>query len=221
MSLAMLAAADAEVARALRRVGVERGIDPRHCALIAFGGGGPLHACRLADRLEIGRVIVPPAAGVLSALGLAVAPARREALSSVMTLASELDSPSVNALIARLADATGTSATAATWLRTRYRGQGHELEVAVASGMDGAAVGVRFVDLHQARFGFTLDLPVEVISARHAASGAGRSVRLTGESADRIIEGPSSIALPDATLLVPAGWRARALPIGGFEVTRA
>ena len=219
-SLAMLAAADAEVARALRRVGVERGIDPRHCALIAFGGGGPLHACRLADRLEIGRVIVPPAAGVLSALGLAVAPARREALASVMALASELTEQSVEALIARLAGATGTSATAATWLRTRYRGQGHELEVPVASGMGGSTVAARFVELHQSRFGFTLELPVEVISARHAASGEGRGVHLTGPTAERTVEGPASIALADATLLVSGGWRARALPIGGFEVTR-
>ena len=48
---AIIAAADAAVARALRRVSVERGIDPRRCALVAFGGGGPLHACALANQL--------------------------------------------------------------------------------------------------------------------------------------------------------------------------
>jgi N-methylhydantoinase A len=46
----MIAAADAEMARALRRVSVERGVDPRACVLVAFGGGGPLHACALAER---------------------------------------------------------------------------------------------------------------------------------------------------------------------------
>ncbi len=81
---AIIAAADAAMARALRRVSVERGIDPRSCVLVAFGGGGPLHACGLADRLGMTRVLVPPHAGVLSALGLAVAPERRTAIGSVM-----------------------------------------------------------------------------------------------------------------------------------------
>src|SRR5258705_810916 len=74
---AIVATADARMARALRRVSVERGIDPRTCALIAFGGGGPLHGCGLAELLGIKTIIVPPHAGVLSALGLAMAAERR------------------------------------------------------------------------------------------------------------------------------------------------
>ena len=69
---------DAEMARALRVVCVERGIDPRGLALVAFGGAGPLHACALAEELGIERVLVPRASGVLSALGLAVADLRRD-----------------------------------------------------------------------------------------------------------------------------------------------
>ena len=61
---------NAEMLLALRVISVERGHDPREFALIAFGGAGPLHACALAEELEIGTVLVPAAAGVLSALGL-------------------------------------------------------------------------------------------------------------------------------------------------------
>ena len=71
---ALIATADATMARALRRVSVERGVDPRDAALIAFGGGGPLHACGLAERLGMRRIVVPPHAGVLSAVGLARRP---------------------------------------------------------------------------------------------------------------------------------------------------
>ena len=64
---------NAEMLAALRVVSVERGLDPRDFALVAFGGAGALHACALAEELEIGTVLVPEAAGVLSALGLASA----------------------------------------------------------------------------------------------------------------------------------------------------
>jgi N-methylhydantoinase A len=233
---AMLAAADAEMARALRRVGVERGIDPRDCTLIAFGGGGPLHACRLAARLEMRRILVPPAAGVLSALGLALAAERRETLASVMLDASELTADRVVGIVDRLAAAAGAPATHETWFRARYRGQGHELEVPVGRTMTGEAVASRFVEIHSQRFGFTLETPVEVISARHAASGQPREAQLVrrgpsswrtdgplrddGGVFDATVVGPATIALVDATLLVEPGWIARALPIGGWEMHR-
>src|SRR5207245_7129716 len=69
---------NAEMLRALRVVSVERGHDPRELALVAFGGAGPLHACGLADELEIGTVLVPAAAGVRSALGRVASEERRD-----------------------------------------------------------------------------------------------------------------------------------------------
>src|SRR5581483_600738 len=69
---------NANMARALRVVSLERGLDPRDLSLVAFGGAGPLHACALAEELGIRRVLVPRAAGVLSALGLAAAHLRRD-----------------------------------------------------------------------------------------------------------------------------------------------
>lgn len=233
---AMLAAADAEMARALRRVGVERGIDPRDCTLIAFGGGGPLHACRLAERLEMREVLVPPAAGVLSALGLALAAERREALASVMTTTMQLSQEALTGLVDRLRAITGRAATEETWLRARFRGQGHELEVPIELPTTSERIAKTFMAIHAQRFGFVLELPVEIISARHAASGSPREARLArrgrsewttqgtlrddGGVFDARVEGAASIALPDATLLIPPGWTATALPMGGWQVTR-
>ncbi len=84
---------DANMARALRVVSVERGIDPRGLALVAFGGAGPLHACALAEELGIERVLVPRASGVLSALGLAVADLRRDYVGPAVRGAREAARP--------------------------------------------------------------------------------------------------------------------------------
>ncbi|HSA55434.1 MAG TPA: hydantoinase/oxoprolinase family protein [Gemmatimonadaceae bacterium] len=228
---AMIAAADAAMARALRRVSVERGIDPRTCVLVAFGGGGPLHACGLAERLGIRRVLVPPHAGVLSALGLAIAPERRVAMTSVMRLVAELEPGTLVRLARSMAERAGTAART-TWIaRLRYRGQGHELEVSFEPDLEPAALGERFAAAHHARYGFTLGAPVEMVSARCVRSGPtvpvslGRAPRTAwnddagiddGGAFDAVLTGPRVIALPDATLLVAPGWTARTLPIGGW-----
>jgi N-methylhydantoinase A len=80
----ILRVAETQMARALRKVTVERGLDPRRFALLPFGGAGPLHAVALARELGIERILCPRAAGVLSALGLAGAPPRRDAARTVM-----------------------------------------------------------------------------------------------------------------------------------------
>src|SRR5204862_459987 len=79
---AVIEVVDAEMLRALRVVSVERGHDPRDFALVAFGGAGPLHACALAEELGIEAVLVPEAAGVLSALGLVASDERRDRVVS-------------------------------------------------------------------------------------------------------------------------------------------
>ena len=228
-------AADAEMARALRRVSVERGVDPRSCVLVAFGGGGPLHACGLAERLSIARVLVPPHAGVLSAVGLALGEERREAICSVVSAAAQLDDGAVRAIAAQLAATAGRGELRRWWARARYEGQGHELEVPFEPGDSGARIAERFTAAHRERSGFALDRPVELVSARHTASRPGRpaafarrgrarwsaeSLRDDGGELDAVVAGPATIALPDATLLVPGGWSARALPTGGWLVER-
>ncbi|HEY8793341.1 MAG TPA: hydantoinase/oxoprolinase family protein [Gemmatimonadaceae bacterium] len=223
---AMVQAADAAMARALRRVSVERGIDPRRCALVAFGGGGPLHACALADHLGIRTVLVPPFAGVLSALGLAIAPERRDALASVMRRAHALtaaDTRELDALLAARAGGRSVAALGATqrWLRARYVGQGHELEIPFAPGEEGASLIMRFAVEHEKRMGFTLEQEVEVVGARIAVSGAAREAVLAAPHfADVTHRGPAVIPLSDATLFVADGWTASALPIGGYLMER-
>jgi N-methylhydantoinase A/oxoprolinase/acetone carboxylase beta subunit len=238
---AMISSADAEMARALRRVSVERGVDPRRCTLVAFGGGGPLHACGLAERLGMTRVLVPPFAGVLSAVGLAAAAERRESVGSVMRESGALSAGDVASLEASLAASAGAGALRRSWARARFTGQGYELEVPLAPGDNGARIAERFLAAHRARFGFVLDRPVEVVSARHAASGAERALQFTraaplddrasgdapagvtrddGGPIERTLRGPHTVVLRDATLLVAPGWTARALPIGGWLVER-
>jgi N-methylhydantoinase A len=232
---AIIAAADAAMARALRRVSVERGIDPRSCVLVAFGGAGPLHACGLADRLGMTQVLVPPHAGVLSALGLAVAPERRTAIGSVMARLDEMTAESLTSVFDGLASRTGNAPHLAHVARMRYRGQGHELEVMFEPGMTPMRLGERFTAMHLRRYGFALPLQVEVVSARSVRSGDTRTVALSrpgssdwsehsnvddGGMLKATVRGRRVIALPDATMLVPHGWSATALPIGGWIIER-
>ena len=233
---AIIAAADAAMARALRRVSVERGIDPRTCVLVAFGGGGPLHACGLADRLGATRVLVPPHAGVLSALGLAVAPERRTAIGSVMARLGDMSHDALATVFDGLASRTGSAPHVNHVARMRYTGQGHELDFGFEPGMSPAVLGERFAAMHMRRYGFLLPLPIEVVSARSVRSGETRSVALArsgravwsdemsvdnGGVLEATIRGRRVVALPDATMLVPDGWSATALPIGGWFLERS
>jgi len=214
-------------------VSVERGVDPRQCVLVAFGGGGPLHGCALADLLGMRRILVPPHAGVLSALGLAIAPERREAATSVMRPAAGMtrgDVARLHGALAVRARGAMRSARIAAHARVRYAGQGYELDVPFSSAENGAAIARRFVGLHRKRYGFALDRSIEVVAARAAAIGkplrvtlvpdapAAASGRGRGKAAP--VRGPRVVTLPDATMVVARGWTARALPIGGWLLAR-
>jgi len=223
LARAMIDIADASVARALRRVSVERGVDPRRCVLVPFGGGGPLHCCGLAEQLGMTRIFVPPHAGALSALGLAITAERRDHLISVLRPASELDTASVAQLMERAA--AGVSRDAyweRRWsVRARYVGQGHELDVPVVRGDDGVAITRRFSAMHHERNGFALDAPVELVALRHLASGPAHPVRFTrhapsswsdecrvddGGAFTAKVSGGYVVSLSGATLRVTDGW---------------
>jgi len=233
---AVIDIADAEMARALRRVSVERGVDPRGCALVAFGGGGPLHACALADALSIPEVIVPPFAGVLSAVGLALASERHEVAASLLTPCATLTTERLTSEVAQLAVKVDGSEHR-TFARMRFKGQGHELDVPVHAMDSGASLAARFAALHGARYGFTLPTDAEVVALRHEAGEPAREAQFVrdparppydgathtdagGPARSVIVIGPQAIALPDATLWVADGWRADALETGGWRLTR-
>jgi N-methylhydantoinase A len=234
---AMVNIADASVARALRRVSVERGVDPRDCVLVPFGGGGPLHCCGLAEQLGMRTIFVPPHAGVLSALGLAITSERRERMISVLALTSRLDASALDTLLDRVAEGVGSAADwERSWIaRVRYVGQGYELDVPVARSDDGAAVATRFGALHARRNGFTLETPVEVIGLRYVARGPAHPIRFAREGAsqwsaaqgvddggrlDARLAGPAIVVLPGATLRIGPGWTGAAHETGGWLLTR-
>jgi N-methylhydantoinase A len=166
--------ATAVMARALKRVSVARGIDPRGMALLPFGGAGPLFGCALADALGMSRVVVPPHPGVLSALGLAAAPERVDVLASLHRPLADLDEsalagafqPLVATAAAELPDAALTR-----FVDCRFLGQGYEVTVPAPCD-DASTLGAAFRAAHRARHGHgggDSDQPIELVNLRVVA----------------------------------------------------
>ena len=191
---------NANMERALRAVSVERGVDPRSLALVAFGGAGPLHACELADALGMPRVIVPARAGVLSALGVLGAPRSRELVRSWT------GEGSVDVALRDLADdarrLVGANAVTDTLLDVRYAGQSHELTV---HSLDA------FHDEHRQRNGYSRrDAPLEIVALRARARIESPLDVTSLPAVERSTPvAPAVIAEPDCTIWLPDGWRAR------------
>ena len=181
---AVVAAVNAEMLRALRIVSVERGHDPRDFALVAFGGAGPLHACELADELGIRKVLVPAAAGVLSALGLVASEERRDRVRSYVIPFAEADSlPSEGDV------------------DLRYQGQSFELTVP----LEGDPVE-SFHRAHEERYGYAdRDRQVELVAVRTAEVVPSPELDLRGGE-PLAVRGPALIELEGATCWAPPGW---------------
>ncbi|MDH3498751.1 MAG: hydantoinase/oxoprolinase family protein [Acidimicrobiia bacterium] len=171
---------EARMDRAIRKVSVEEGADPRGAMLVAFGGAGGLHATALARRLDMAGVIVPPLAGVFSAFGLLLAPPRVDTSRSV-TVTAETASALTDHLrkirdIAREEFYTDTGHEPIELqlvADTRYVGQAHETPVAVDLATTWEGLAQRFHDAHQKRNGFARPTdPVEVVTVRAAAIGS-------------------------------------------------
>jgi N-methylhydantoinase A len=227
--------ANAEMTRALRVVTVERGIDPRDYALVAFGGAGPLHAVAVAEELGIERVIAPRASGVLAALGLVVAPRRRDVQRSVLRSGTELTAAAIAADVAELAtaarDALGEAdAAIATTYELRYRGQAFELAISPPTGEPAASpaeLRERFEVTHEERYGYRdAEQEVELVTVRVSAT---TSVPVPPEAASTgdgprvgtTIPGPAVLPLPESTLVIPAGWVGTVLADGAIDVRHA
>ncbi|WP_100811514.1 MULTISPECIES: hydantoinase/oxoprolinase family protein [unclassified Microbacterium] len=177
---ALIRIANGRMAEALRMVTVVRGVDVRSCALMAFGGAGPLHAVAIADELDITRVVVPRYPGLTSALGLLMGDARYELGRTFVAPLRGLDHDRVDALIRELAaeaaaalgvdDASTGDAgpTISLDLDLRYAGQAYELTVPVA---DAAAFHAADVDRVEESFHVAHD-------AMYGHSWRGASVEL-------------------------------------------
>ena len=168
--------ADEEMLRALRVATVERGVDPRRYALVAFGGAGPMHAARLAQELGIRRVLCPQAAGVLSALGLATASRRRDAARTVLMSEADVEAGRAESVAAELgADAAqglDDPRVEVTW-DVRYAGQAFELSVAAPGGAGIAELRTLFEEAHSERYGYADPAgSLEIVNLRVTATAA-------------------------------------------------
>ena len=159
-ALGIQAIVNNNMAQTLRLVSIKRGHDPRDFVLIAFGGAGPLSAGKLAEAASIRQILIPPAPGVLSAMGLMLAPIQHEAMTSFEVAAADASPSDMRARFASLDEACRAKMledgvdTAATTIeyRTemRYIGQSHELEVAIHAEDEDAIGGAveAFHDAH-------------------------------------------------------------------------
>ena len=217
----VLEVVDALMERAVRRVSVERGVDPTGLALVAFGGAGPLHACGLADRLGLAAVVVPPRAGVLSAVGILAAPVQHDRVRTWPTPAdheglagalAELGRETVAALVA---DAGGgvDDVELVLALDARYEGQSHELRVDALAD---------FPERHRRYNGYDRPgHPVEVVALRASARRASRTDPTKLKARKRpSMTGPTVVVEDDTTIWVPIGWKGEPGPAGTLVLTR-
>ncbi len=165
---------DENMANAARVHAIERGrVIGRH-SMIAFGGSAPLHAARLAEKLDMSRVIVPAGAGVGSAIGFLRAPLAYEVVRSRRMLLAAFDAAAANGLLADMADTalaviepglgdglTTAAPTQSVVVDMRYMGQGHELSVVLPDKLlqpeDGKKIAARFEKNYQEIYGVRLD----------------------------------------------------------------
>jgi N-methylhydantoinase A len=198
--------AEAHIEAALRVVSVERGHDPRGAALVAFGGGGGLHACAVAEAIGCDAVLWPRHAGLLSALGALLGGARREASRTVLLDARDeaaIDrafTECERAMRVRFASGERGRVRVERWAEVRYRGQSHELSLPGDRGL-----AERFHREHERRFGFAdRDRAVEVVTveARGALPGIAWPRGVTG----RAVQGPRAIGVHDGRGRVTAAW---------------
>jgi N-methylhydantoinase A len=197
--------ASTEMARAVRVMTVERGLDPRPLALVAFGGAGPLHAAAIAAELDMGRVVVPRPSGVLSALGLVVSERRRDLVESVLLAGDSLEPEPIARVVERLSDRGRRElhepgAQARCGYDLRYAGQAFELTVPGDPSPDPADLRRDFDRAHRDRYGFSDDeAELELVTVRVTVATpgpdpgtlAGEEREIERRSRDTIFEGES------------------------------
>ncbi len=209
-ALGVVEMVDENMANAARVHAVESGASLAGRTLIAFGGGGPVHAARIAGKLGIARVLVPDGAGVGSAIGFLRAPVAYEVVRSLYQRLSRLDAAAVNALLAEMAAeagamvAAGAPAAPVTERRMafmRYVGQGHEIPVTLPAGPLGADAAAVLGAAYTAAYARFYDRPVP-----------GSDVEIMSYAVLVATEVPA-VAVAPAVAAMPAGPPARRLAV--------
>ena len=174
-AIGVIRVANANMINALKLVSVRRGYDPREFALIAFGGGGSMHAVALASELRIGKVIIPVAPGHFSAFGMLMSNAMQDYLLTALTSSEEASRERVESTFARPGNASIDFFLGAGFDRNRielvrsldmrYNGQEHTVRVRVSEPeIDFAALNDRFHAAHEKAYTFRLPSGVEIVN---------------------------------------------------------
>ena len=164
---------NAQMAEAIRLVSIGRGIDPRGYVLLPLGGGGPMHACALADELGISSIVVPAHPGVLSAAGLLGAPVAHEVAAAFPCLLASLDPDALTAALRDLDERCGAlmrqegvdEPTIAHSADVCYVGQSYHLEVPLGS-RDPSAIYETFLAAHERVYGHSTRVPAKIVNLR-------------------------------------------------------
>ena len=199
--------ANASMMRALKAVTTFRGRDPREFVLYAFGGGGGVHAAELARALQIGRVVLPPAAGVFSAVGLLAAQVELSLSQALLQIVGDIDPVRLETLyqdleerVASQLDHQRSRLSFSRMMDMRYRGQAHELTIAMSDERPSGVAAIRaaearFEEVHAQTYGHALlgDYACEVVKVRVVGS-------VTTDAAPIVESGPdlSILAEPQA-----------------------
>lgn len=219
--------ANEHMARALRVMSVQRGIDPRRLTLTSFGGAGGLHVCALAESLGMPQALVPAHAGVLSALGMLCAPRGRLLSRTYQGLLEQMGDEEIAVQLENLRQEGERSlmqeGVALSGIRSqpkldlRYRGQSYTLTVPWEQ-KGGCAAGIGAFHLaHQERYGHHLDLPVELVNLRMQLKGPQPQVPLMPRKGGVMAEPVDFTSLYGIEQAVPVWSRDALVPGQEFE----
>jgi N-methylhydantoinase A len=235
----ILSIAAVKMSEAIKRITVQRGLDPRDFILFAYGGGGPLHAVELARELSIPIVVIPPEAGNFSAIGMLLADIRRDESRTFLRRLDEDGVREINDALAVMETEMGEAlhrdfgALPVAYQRAvemRFVGQYHTVRIDTGNnGLGNNGLGTddlsalrrRFLDTYRARYGHAIDrAPVEVVSLHCAATAKTERPDIKGLAGDLPASEPNAVAtrpivLPGGQAPSPAKvFARRSLPFG-------
>jgi N-methylhydantoinase A len=225
--------ADANMVNALKLVSVRRGYDPREFTLVAFGGGGSMHAAALARELRVKRIVVPNAPAVFSAWGMLMTDLRNDYIRTMVVRTDQIDPAELSNAFAEVERLAARELTAEKVERDhmvfqrfadmRYAGQEHTVKVPIPGGKltenDVPEIDERFHQLHDRAYTFRLESPVELVNFHLTAMGRVEKPKITrlNEDETRSVEeackGDRQVIF-DAGFLATPTYERDLLPVG-------
>jgi N-methylhydantoinase A len=225
----ILSIAAVKMSEAIKRITVQRGLDPREFILFAYGGGGPLHAVELARELSIPTVVIPPEAGNFSAIGMLLADIRRDESRTFLRRLDEDGMREINEALAIMEAEMGKAlgrdfgslpVAYQRAVETRFVGQYHTVRIEVGDD-DLSVLRRRFLETYRALYGHAIDrAPIEVVSLHCTATAKTARPNIKGLAGDLPTSEPESvvtrsIVFPGQQSPTPAKiFARRSLPFG-------